>query len=70
MTSLHQQLKQEALILLDTPDIADILRNDEETAEHKLKPLSDMARTFAVRIRAAPHAFKQSRMLNADEVSS
>ena len=70
MTSLHQQLKQEALPLLDTSDLADTLRNNAETAEHKLKPLSNMARTFAVRIRAAPHAFKQSWMLNADEVSS
>ena len=70
MTSLHQQLKQEALPLLDTSDLADTPRNDEETAEHKLKPLSNMARTFAVRIRAAPHAFKQSWMLNAGEVSS
>ena len=70
MTSLHQQFKQEALPLLDASDLANTLGNDEETAEHKLKPFSNMARTFAVRIRAAPHAFKQSWMLNADEVSS
>ena len=70
MTSLHQQLKQEALPLLDASDLANTLENDEETAEHKLKPFSNRARAFAMRIRAAPRSFKQSWMLNADEVSS
>ena len=70
MTSLHQQLKQETLPLLDASDLANTQGNDEETAEHKLKPFSNMARTFAVRSRAAPHAFKHSWMLNGDEVSS
>ena len=70
MTPLHQQFKQEALPLLDASDLVNTLGNEEETAEHKLKPFSNMARTFAVQIRAAPHAFKHYWMLNADEVSS
>ena len=69
VASLHRWFEKETPVLRSTPDLADHLKDDEESAEQELRPLCEVAREFADLICAAPHALERVRMLYAEELS-